>query len=96
MKELNVNALCDRLSRAVEIAKVGDFKLCAIFEPDSKNAYDDYELIKTYYRPFFDAFVPVQEADMVVEVELNYTYATDSRTYETLADIQKGWKKLPK
>lgn len=101
MDELNVNALCARLSRAIEIAKVGNFKLCVIFDRSYENAYDDYKLIKNYYTPFFGNFVTVREADMVVEVRLDYRYATNGCTYETLADIQKRvgescLNKLPK
>jgi len=78
----NLTGLWVNLSRAYEIALLGDFKIQVVFHPSYVQGFDDYEDIKNFYKDI--QFV--EEGDLIVEIH-QPDYSKDLSKFETLTDI---------
>ena len=82
----NIIGLFVALSRAIEIAKLGNHTVSVCFDDDYKEGFDDYESIKNFYSGWFDSFV--ENGDIKIELFKPQDYE-QNRQCETIIDIQK-------
>jgi hypothetical protein len=81
---INVGVLWVTLSRAIEIAKVGNFTVTVYWQSEYANGFEDYGIIKNYYKGYFEGFVA--DGDIWVEIVEPENY--EARAGLTLADRQ--------
>lgn len=79
----NIIGLWVNLSRAYEIALLGDFKIQIVFDREYKQGFDDYENIKS----FFNEIEFVKEGDLIVEI-YKPDYNQKLERFETKEDIK--------
>ena len=78
----NLVGLWVNLSRAYEIALLGNFRVKIVFDKEYKQGFEDYENIKAFYKDVLFC----KDGDITVEIyKPNYTQ--DKINYETLDDI---------
>lgn len=79
----NLVGLWVNLSRAYEVALLGNLSIQVVFQKDYQNGFDDYKQIKSFYK----GVNFVEDGDLIVEIHKpDYN---DRINYETLQDIQK-------
>lgn len=76
------------LSRAYEVAKVGDFSIKVVYQTDYVGAAEDYQEIKAFFKDV--SFSP--DGDLIVEIQKPAAY-TGYDFYETLEKINKRVKR---
>jgi NAD-specific glutamate dehydrogenase len=84
MRTKNLNGFYPNLSRAYEIALTGGYSIQVIFDKEYLTGFDDYALIKAYYKDIeFSA-----NGQIIVEIfKPDYNQKIDN--YETISDIKK-------
>lgn len=82
MNNLNLIGYWVYLSRAYEIALLGNFTIQIVFDKEYTQGFDDYQKIKDFYSKVDF----IKDGDLVVEItEPNYDQ--DLSQYETITDI---------
>lgn len=79
----NLVGLWVNLSRAYEIALLGNFKIQIVFDREYKQGFDDYENIKSFY----NEVEFVKEGDLIVEI-YKPDYSQKTERFETKKDIK--------
>ena len=87
----NLVGLWANLSRAYEIALLGDFKIQIVFDKEYKQGFEDYENIKSFY----DEVDFVKEGDLIVEI-YKPDYNQKTEVFETKEDIKSRVEKALK
>jgi len=80
-----INAIWSSLSRAYEIALLGNHSINIVYSPDYIQAADDFKIIKQFYS---DITFQV-DADIIFEICKPQSYNLPRYRYETLEDIHK-------
>jgi hypothetical protein len=83
----NLIGIWPNLSRAYEIARMGNFTLSVIYDKEYKNGQEDYKLIKAFY----PEVVFTRKGDITMEIlePIWERVSNRERGWETLADIEK-------
>lgn len=87
----NLVGLWVNLSRAYEIALLGNFKIQIVFDKEYKQGFEDYENIKSFY----DQVDFVKEGDLIVEI-YKPDYNQKTEIFETKEDIKSRVEKALK
>jgi hypothetical protein len=80
----NLIGLWCNLFRAIEIAKSGNFSISIYMDKDYKEGFDDYEMIKTFCKGWFENFVI--DGDLKIEISKPYLYE-GNKNCETIQNI---------
>ncbi len=78
----NLVGLWANLSRAYEVALLGNFSIKIVFDKEYIQGFDDYENIKSFYKDVLFC----KDGDLTVEI-YKPDYTQDRINYETLEDI---------
>lgn len=87
----NLVGLWINLSRAYEIALLGNFSIRVVFNKDYIQGFDDYESIKSFYKDVKFS----KSGDLTVEI-YKPDYTENKINYETLTDIRNRVDKAKK
>lgn len=87
----NLVGLWATLSRAYEIALLGNFKIQIIFDKEYTQGFEDYENIKSFYGDVDF----VKEGDLIVEI-YKPDYNQETKRFETKEDIKMRVEKALK
>lgn len=87
----NLVGLWANLSRAYEIALLGNFKIQIVFDKEYKQGFEDYENIKSFY----DEVDFVKEGDLIVKI-YKPDYNQKTEIFETKEDIKSRVEKALK
>lgn len=78
----NLIGLWSNLSRAYEIALLGNFSIKVVFDKNYQEGFDDYETIKSFYKDV----VFSKDGDLTLEI-YKPDYNQNSNNFEKLSDI---------
>ena len=87
----NLVGLWTNLSRAYEVAMLGNFSVQIVFDKEYTEGFDDYENIKSFY----NGISFVKEGDLIVKIT-KPDYNQKTERFETLNDIHKRVEKATK
>lgn len=87
----NLLGLYPNLSRAIQIAKLGDYSVSVYYDDTYKNGLEDYKLIKNFCSGWFDNFVV--NGDIKIKIEKPFNYETKIK-FKSLEEISIEIEKI--